>query len=115
MIKTGKDHVDYILNDIEKAQLQAFIDNPTAVQAVKKVLLKAAYFEGVLVPGEDPMPARNAALSFLNNEQSHTNEVLGQQLRALIEAVRLVEQGFNYLENYKTNAPKEVNTENPAR
>lgn len=98
-----KDFTDQVLSDVEKSALTAFADNAIAMGAVKKILLAAGYHNGTLRAGAENAadPTRNAALA-LAFEKGFTNEQLGQDIRALAEAVRLVESGFKTLDKYKS-------------
>lgn len=96
-----KDVTDLILNDVERSVLQGFADNKTLVGAVKKVLLAAGYYNGTLRAGIEADPTRNAALILAFSGQA-SNEQIGQDIRALAEAVRLIETGFEKLTKFKS-------------
>lgn len=100
------DFIDSFLNDVEKDTLQQIADNPTAVNALKKLILADVYFKGTLEAGKAPDPTRNAALSIAlacgSGQAVRTNEELGQDLRAFAEGVRIVEGGFGRLEKLKS-------------
>lgn len=120
MIKNqSREFSDKILNPVEQAEVQKFVENQTMFEAVKKILLAGIYFNGTLRAGEPADPTRNFTLSLVarsaqNGEQFFTNEQLGQDLRACSEGIRLVESGLKSLENYKT-PPKPVGSApNPA-
>lgn len=87
------------LNKNEIAKLEKFVLDETLFEAVKKVLLKHIYSEGTLAEGQpagDPiknMILQRAAMS-LQKFPDLTNEMLGQQLRADTQALRIVELGF---------------------
>jgi hypothetical protein len=93
--------IDQILNDIEKAEIHNFNANKTMQDAVRKVLLAGVYFNGTLRPGEKADASRNFAISMgiraLNAEPPATDEELGQDLRASIKAMRLVENAMTEL------------------
>lgn len=108
----AQEFIDSFLNDVEKDLLQQVADNPTVVNALKKLVLADVYFKGTLEPGKAPDPTRNAALAIAlacgAGQAVRTNEELGQDLRAFAEGVRLVESGFSRLEALKSakSAPK---------
>jgi hypothetical protein len=93
------------LNDIERDALSTIADKPTAINALKKVLLADVYFKGTLRTGIAPDPTRNAALSLAITNSTATNEVLGQDVRAIAEGVRLIEGAIGRLEKFKSVKP----------
>lgn len=100
---------DSFLNDVERDALITAANNPTLIHALKKVLLADVYFKGTLRAGIAPDPTRNAAFALAFGNTNTPNEVLGQDIRAQAEAVRLVEGGFTRFEKFKS-APKEDKT-----
>lgn len=109
-----KDVTDQVLSDVEKAALTSFADNAVAFRAAKKVLLAAGYFNGTLRADQEPDPTRNAALT-LAFEKGFSNEQIGQDVRALSEAIRLVDLGFKQLEKFKSPPKPEGKSGNKAR
>jgi len=107
------------LSEKEIKELEKFVQNETMFEAVKKVLLKVVYSEGTLVPGEpagDPiknMVLQRAAMA-LQKFPDLTDEMLGQQLRADTQALRIVElgflEGFNEFKPQKVTLPKEIDS-----
>lgn len=107
------------LSDKEKQALEGFVQNATLFEAVKKVILKHIYTEGTLAPGEpagDPiknMPLQRAAMA-LQKFPDLTDEMIGQQLRADVQALRIVElgfqEGFNEFKPVKATLPKEIDS-----
>lgn len=86
---------DY-LNDIEKEQIEAFYKNEVMREAVKKVLLAGIYQNGTLKAGEKAEPNKNFAL-YLASQPGIANEVLGADLKAAAEGIRVVETAFKEL------------------
>ena len=107
-----------ILDDREVSEVQKFLKSKTMLQAVKKVLLAGLFDNGTIKPGEDVDFTRNFAIQQAmfaiqaNPEVSDAD--LGQNLRANVAALRLIDLGFQELSKY---APTETTAEekNPAR
>jgi hypothetical protein len=95
-----------ILNDVEKAAVQKFIEFETMREAVKKVLLAALYENGTLKPGIPADPTRNASFAIVANQSGASNEQIGAELRAMWEGVRIVENAFNKMAEYKKVEPE---------
>jgi len=108
-----KEYTDSFLNETEKELLSLFYENEIMREAVKKVLLAGIYQNGTLKPGEPAKPVYNAAFSLVANRDAN-NEQIGADLRAMWEGVRVVENAFNSLSEYKKEAPK-PEISNPAR
>lgn len=107
---------DYYLNDIERDAIATFVGNPTMLEAVRKVLLAGAYFNGTLQEGIKAIPNYNFALMLVaNREAAYTDEALGADLRAAYAGVRLIEQGFARLEEYKAEKSTPKDKRNPGR
>jgi hypothetical protein len=85
-----------ILSELERDKVVQFNEDKIMTQAVKKVLLHAVYNSGVLRQGGDVDPTQNFVLGLANN-QTLTNEVLGQEVRAAYWGVATVKQGFDKL------------------
>jgi hypothetical protein len=113
-ITTGKEHIDFFLNDIEKMEVQKFADNQTMMNAVRKIFLKGVYFEGILKAGENPLSDRNFLLAIANDADGNSDEAIGRKLRVSAEAIGLIELGFNYAGLYKSQDKKTVDKSNPA-
>lgn len=110
-----KNFVDSLLNDIEKDAVTTFVNNPTMLGAVRKVLLAGIYHNGTLVGGAVPEPARNFALSLAFNNPEATNEALGADLRANAKAIILLQVALGQLEKYKPVDLTPESNVNPAR
>ena len=109
--------MDEYLSDAEKVKVASFMKDATMVEAVKKVLLAGIYYNGVLQPGMKANPAKNFALSFdLSNNSKINNEQLGQDIRARIEGIAIVENSFKELGKIAELAsmPKAKKEKNPA-
>ena len=104
-----------ILNDLEKAELTRFVENPVLFEAVKKVLLAGVYSNGVLSPGEPVNAMRNFALSLVTGREGVSNDIIGADLRACAEGIRVVEAGFNELKKFKAEDQSILSPLNEAR
>ena len=110
-----KNYVDSILNELERTEVAQFVANKTLLEAVKKVLLIPIYHSGVLKAGEAPDFTRNFMLS-ITNRREQSDEQIGQQARAVAEAVAMLDAGLSYLEIYKPSEKvDEDKKKNPAR
>jgi len=96
-----------ILNDVEKAAVQQFVQFETMREAVKKVLLAAIYHNGTLKPGQQADPLVNKALTIPRSAPHMSNEQMGAELRAMYHGIIMLEEGFKKLEDYKKVEPKE--------
>ena len=116
---TPEDISSEILSDIERDKIGMFVTDDLLFNAVKKYILAVVYRHGVIEKGREYKGNINWALQFAwNATESHgmprSDEELGQQLRALTQATKLVESGFKELsEMRKVELPEEVK-ENPA-
>ncbi len=108
--------INSVLNDIEKAELQAFADNTTMREAVKKVLLLDVYFMGTMEKGKPVDPLTNYTLSMASKKGQYSNEALGADLRATWEGINTLQTAFEELEKFKS-APKTkgVDNSNPGK
>jgi hypothetical protein len=106
------------LNDLEKTKIIAFRQDEQMINAVKKVLLKAIYNQGVMKPGEkiDPLlnPALNLAFVSVRNEAVISDEELGRKLRGLAEGLNYLEVAFNEMLALKVEDKKEEEEKNKA-
>ena len=107
-----------MLNEIEKAKINQFLEDEVMKEAVKKVLLADIYDNGVLKEGE-PANKQNWVFGLVMNEAGQdykqTNEEIGEKLRACIEGIRAVELGFKHLEEFKIIKIETTPKENGAR
>ena len=95
-----------ILNDIEQERIAKFAEDKVAFNAVKKYLLAIVYKHGVIEKGLDHVGNMNYALNMAFSAihpqgMPRSDEELGQHVRALAQAVSLVESGFKELEDIK--------------
>ena len=91
-----------ILNDIEKDAVMAFLENQTMSGAVKKMLLYGIYYNGTLKAGEPANPLKNFAIALAGQQRgSHTDAEIGQDLRAVVEGIRLLEQSYEEMTKIK--------------
>lgn len=107
--------LDSFLSDQERDSLQTIADNPTAMCALKKLILADVFYKGVLRKGLEPDPTRNAAYALAFSPTSISDEQLGQDIRGQAEGVRLVEAGFGRLEKLKSVGGSKETPPNPAR
>lgn len=94
--------LEQILNDAEKAKVEAFVADKGMAAAVKKVLLFGAQEQGVIRPGVEYDPTTNFALQLAfkadMGQLPISDEELGQNTRASARAIRFVEQAFGIME-----------------
>jgi hypothetical protein len=108
-----------ILNDIEREKVMAFASDPILFQAVKKYVLAVVYQHGAFKPGEDFKGNVNYALQLVwpatePNGMPRTDQELGQALRALTYATKLVESGFREITDMKEVETLEEDEINPS-
>jgi len=113
----NKQEVDSFLNDIEKAELQKFADNSTLIQAVEKVLLAPAYMQGSMKAGEEARPGLNFALglAWSADKSDISNEVIGRDIRAKTEGIKLMVTAMKVLRLYQSADVKPDKKPNQAR
>ena len=108
------------LNQIEKEKIMSFNDDIVLVNAIRKVLLASIYSNGTLRKEIKPDPLKNAALGLsmaaVNGQVIISNEQLGEDLRALTQAIALMENGFKELLKIKRQEKTDaVAPENPGK
>jgi len=107
---------DNIINDIEKNELSKFAENPAMMGAVKKVLLRGVYFDGVLRKGETPEPLKNFLLSIVSSAMDKDNDQkIANTIRAASMGIQVVEHTFREFEKFKKVEVKEEKINNPGR
>ena len=95
------------MNANELAELERLNENPNLLSALKKVFLADIYQNGILStePMEDQYMRNYAfSLSFdarTGHEYARSNEDLGKALRAINEALRIINISFQKIEKYK--------------
>lgn len=116
MAKVETQSLEDFLEKDEIEKVIQFAEDKRMFYAVKKVLLKTVYDNGVLKKGKDHNPLRNAALAPLfmaqNLGQTISDEELGRELRALAEGVRTVATGFDKIAELspeKVELPEKIN------
>lgn len=96
-----------IFNDAEKTALESLTDNPVLLSALKKVFLADIYQNGTLSKepmGDDYMRNYAFSLSFdarTGQEYARSNEDLGKALRAINEALRIINISFQKIDKFK--------------
>jgi hypothetical protein len=102
----NEEFIDSFLTDQEKDAVRASVaDNPLVFGALQKIILADVYFKGVLRKKVDADPTRNAAYALAFSQTALPNEVLGADIRAQAEGVRLVEMGFKRVLSLKSDKP----------
>lgn len=111
------DLLNNILNDIEKAELSAFVANKTMYETVRKVLLAGLYYNGTLEAGKPANPKRNFALGLVAGEDAkyNSNEQIGAHLRGQMEGIRIVESAFNQMADLNAKPEQSTGKKNRAR
>ncbi len=101
------------LNDLEKTLVEAFYNNETQREAVRKVILHGVHTQGVLKSGFKHDPKHNWALSYATKDEL-SNEQIGADLRATAQGIIFVERGFSDLGKIKKIEEPKIK-KNPAR
>lgn len=104
------------LSDAELNSIQRVLADPLAVQALRKVVVAPVYSQGVIEPGK-PLNEENAIYGLASHHLMNglSNEIIGQDVRAVIEAIRMLKKGFEELDKLKLTESPVVNTKNPAK
>ena len=99
-----KDVLEEYLTEVEQFEVTKFVENKLQYEAVKKVLLMGVYHNGTLRKGEKADPSRNFALGLIAHEASGalSNEIIGADLRASFEGIKLVETALSKLKTIFT-------------
>lgn len=105
------------LTDQEKVKVLQFNEDEVMKEAVRKVMLKAAYTQGTLRKEMDSDPLNNAALNLAfaalrGNDIS--DAALGADLRGLASGINLLESGFAELDKVERPDATPQPEENPA-
>ena len=98
------DELKEYLNEKEISEIQMFLERPLMMEAVRKVIFRPVLTHGIMKPGQTFEPNKNYLLGVVSNQVAQgmiNNEMLGENLRASWEAVRLITNGFNELEKLK--------------
>ncbi len=107
------------LSDQETAELQKFNLNPVLKGAVKKVMLGHIYSCGVVKEGEVMDSDVNFAFGLVMNQRGDrydlTNDKIGEKLRAAVEGIAFLNDGFKTIETFKIEENKEKDNKNKAR
>lgn len=92
------------LSEIEQDKITAFLNDKILVAAVRKVMLKRVYTDGILEAGKDVNPYENFFMNIYKDQstgEEYTDSELGQITRAKRKAIELIQVGFKDLENFK--------------
>jgi len=91
------------LNDIEKSEIEKFVENKTQFEAVRKVLLAGIYFNGTLTAGEPADARKNFLLAQLTQPIMENAPIAeyGSHAKSLVNGVKLIETGFNDFEKFR--------------
>ena len=96
-----------IMSSAEIAELEKLTENPNLLSALKKVFLADIYQNGTLNTepmGDEYMRNYAFSLSFdarTGQEYARSNEDLGKALRAINEALRIINISFQKIDKYK--------------
>jgi hypothetical protein len=109
-----------ILSPEEELELKKTIGNKALIEALKKVFLSSLYYGGTLAPDRDADPRRNFICQILYNEDMSMDfniddKRIGEKTRAVVEAIRMIEQGLREIELLKDKPGIEIDISNPAR
>jgi len=98
----------YYLNDIEKEEVEKFVENKTQFEAVQKVVLHSVYFQGKLSEGQPSDSGNNIFMAQLTQPimENAPIEEYGHFTKALVNGIRLVETGFTKLGKFKVVEPE---------
>ena len=108
-----------ILTDIEQDKMITLAQDTVTFNALKKYILAVVYKHGVIQKGIEYDGTVNYALNIAaqtisGKSMPHTDEELGQNLRALTYATSLVESGFKEISELRKPEPEKEVTNNPA-
>lgn len=97
----------YYLNDIEKAEVEKFVENKTQYRAVEKVILSNIYFQGKLEAGKEADSGNNIFLAQLTQPIMENAPIAeyGQFTKALVNGIRMVQSGYAKLEKFRKVEP----------
>ena len=100
---------DY-LTDLEIAKIELFCADKEMHDAVKKVLLKGIYTDGVIQKGLTPNPLENAAfnLASLSIENPIPDAELGANIRGMWAGVNYLHNAFKTLSSIKSEKEEAV-------
>ena len=94
------------LTDLQILKVETFCADTEMFNAVKLVLLKELYTNGVITKGQPHNALKNRALVLVQGDKDDAE--LGARLRALWEGVQAIESGFAELERIKSEVPEAV-------
>lgn len=88
------------LSEAELHAIERFLADETAVEAVRKVILSGVYFDGRLLEGKPADPLKNFILGAVTRpgDSLLPDAEMGAKVKAIVNAVALVESGFKELE-----------------
>jgi hypothetical protein len=98
------------LSERDKGKLKQFVKDGRMVEAVQKVLLSCAYYEGTIK--KDGIPDENFILDVVRRKS--TNNEIGAEVKAIYYAIKLLEKGFIELKQFGKEERRDKKKENPA-
>lgn len=111
------DFIESVLSSEEKELVKTFVENTKQFDAVKKILLSGVYSDGVM---HQEKPA-DALQNFVLGTMSHPLMVnapmaeKGMKMTAILDAVGMVESGFESLLHFKQVEPEIIEKVNKAK
>jgi hypothetical protein len=108
------------LSDIEQQKVTSFLNDAILVEAVKKVLFRPIYSEGVLAADKSPNALMNFALNVYKTSHDGSNEMysdeeLGRLTKVRRLAIELVITAFRELEQLRKVEGAVLESKNKAR
>lgn len=103
-----------VLSEDEISAVEQFFGNKKMFEAVKKVLCDRILYQGVAPEQGKPYKLRNFVFG-LDKSGDLNDEAFGRAVRTQIEALIVVEQQFELLEQLGTPQQASESSKNPAR
>jgi len=105
------------LSDKEYELVRKFVENEATVEAVRKVLLSGVYDDGIRVEDKPAEPLKNFILGKMSQPLmiNAPMETKGMEITSVINAVSMVERGFEELDRFKVKKPEVEKEKNKAR
>ena len=108
--------MDY-LSEKERSEVQKFLENKIAFEAVRKVLLSGVYLDGRLEADKPADPLKNFILASFTQPGVGLlpDSDMGAKMRSIINAVSMIETGFAELEKCRKVEVTPISKINKAR